>query len=673
MNKLTHRGAIGLAVVLSAVPILARAVDYYPPCWRGLPSATYQDWEFLSTPTNLYGPEVTTPEAKSNANGTPQAAISDLTSNGSSGWRLDPTLSATLRGWWDLGFGASGTITLTVPNVSSGTTRTIAVQVTEAYGGPGIDYSTVTVAGGSLVSSQRYKYETYSGTVADDVYVSQTIWTVAATTTSDTVTVRGTATSGKISFIDSIVVDTINLNSAGAVPIGAVSPGGSASAATLASCLPVDFGGTGFYTWNIGDAQGVAGTGWDLLNVTGGLNVSATSGSKFAINVVSLNGGAAGPAANFSSTAPYFWEIVRTSTGITGFATDKFALNTAGFQNSLGSLAGSFSVTTAGNSVYLVYMPACDVNGITKSFSAPVATDPATITFNNPAGLYKVTALKTDNCALAGNAYSANNVVLSNLASVTVGSDTFLPVGTTKVVLTATKGNTGIPATVNAGAYDSCGHFLSLDPVITTLTVKSGGRVQQRFVGLPAAEHYLHVINGTPGLKSLEVNLNGRIFRLDPLVAGQVVSADLASAMLEGENNVVLLTGAGEVGASAQVLITDGALGELVALPETVTLTINSTADGVSVSWPAALSDWQLQSSASAGAGWSDVTAPPAIVGESLTVQIPTSAGAQFYRLQGPASTGSSAGVRASQAAGLAIPATQQPQPLKFTHDGIPW
>lgn len=121
-----------------------------------------------------------------------------------------------------------------------------------------------------------------------------------------------------------------------------------------------------------------------------------------------------------------------------------------------------------------------------------------------------------------------------------------LPTNTVKVVLTATKVAPESSATVNVLALDNCGHGASFDPVITTLQVTSGNLAQQRFEGLPAAEPYLHVLNGTPGLQWLEVKCNGRLFRIDPLASGQNVAADLGSAMLAGDNNVVILTGFGD-------------------------------------------------------------------------------------------------------------------------------
>ena len=75
--------------------------------------------------------------------------------------------------------------------------------------------------------------------------------------------------------------------------------------------------------------------GWDLINMTGRLNITATSGNKFTIKVSSLAGGSPNPAANFNSASSYSWTILKTTTGITGFDEASFNLDTSGFQNSL--------------------------------------------------------------------------------------------------------------------------------------------------------------------------------------------------------------------------------------------------------------------------------------------------------------------------------------------------
>ncbi len=104
--------------------------------------------------------------------------------------------------------------------------------------------------------------------------------------------------------------------------------------------------------WEIRDAVATAGVGWDLLNIAGALNISATASDKAFIDVVSLTlAGLPGAASNFDPTQNYVWTIVQTSGGITFVPGQSeltvFQLMTGGFANPLSG--GSFRVGTANN------------------------------------------------------------------------------------------------------------------------------------------------------------------------------------------------------------------------------------------------------------------------------------------------------------------------------------
>ncbi|MEO5803583.1 MAG: autotransporter-associated beta strand repeat-containing protein, partial [Verrucomicrobiota bacterium] len=141
-------------------------------------------------------------------------------------------------------------------------------------------------------------------------------------------------------------------SASGAVAVsGTVAPGSSVG--TLGSGSETWAGG-GHYVFEINQAAGTAGTspGWDKLNITGGLNITATSGNKFIINITSLTlANAPGAVSDFSEINSYSWVIASTTTGVTGFDTNAFTLNTNNFVNGLGS--GSFSLSIIGNDLIL--------------------------------------------------------------------------------------------------------------------------------------------------------------------------------------------------------------------------------------------------------------------------------------------------------------------------------
>ena len=172
---------------------------------------------------------------------------------------------------------------------------------------------------------------------------------------------------------------------AGAVTVnGTIAPG--ASVGTL-NTGPQTWAPGGLYEWQINDATGTAGSnpGWDWLNTTGTLTVTATSGSKFTIKVVSLSGSAAGTCAAFSNQQAYSWRIATASGGVSGFSADKFTLNTNGFANSL-EAANAFSIVQTGNDIYLNFTPgrASTTTGIASDLNpstyGTVVTFTATVT-----------------------------------------------------------------------------------------------------------------------------------------------------------------------------------------------------------------------------------------------------------------------------------------------------
>ena len=119
-----------------------------------------------------------------------------------------------------------------------------------------------------------------------------------------------------------------------------LSPGNSPGTGATTSQT---WAGGGTYVWEINDATGTAGTdpGWDLITGTGALTITATSGSKFNINITSLTvGNVAGNATNFSSSTNYNW-LLADFTGAITFDATAFALNTAGFSN---AFSGTFDI-----------------------------------------------------------------------------------------------------------------------------------------------------------------------------------------------------------------------------------------------------------------------------------------------------------------------------------------
>jgi autotransporter-associated beta strand protein len=141
-----------------------------------------------------------------------------------------------------------------------------------------------------------------------------------------------------------------------------LSPGASPGTLAFGGNLTLAAGGD--YNWQMLSATGTAGAtnAWDLVTVSGTLDITATSADPFAINLWSLSSTSpdtSGSAANFDPTQNSSWTIARATGGITGFAADAVVVTTSatngtgGFANDLAG--GTFSLAQSGNSLNLVF------------------------------------------------------------------------------------------------------------------------------------------------------------------------------------------------------------------------------------------------------------------------------------------------------------------------------
>jgi len=154
-----------------------------------------------------------------------------------------------------------------------------------------------------------------------------------------------------------------------------VSPGVARGTITMSGSLAL--GGGGNYNWQIDDGSLPAGQpgAYDLVSVLGGLAITASPTNTFNVNLWSvLPDGASGPALGFDPLVSSTYTLFTTTGGISGFAANKFTVNTgsangtAGFINELGG--GTFRIAQAGNDLQLVFSPA--FSGITIDVASGV-------------------------------------------------------------------------------------------------------------------------------------------------------------------------------------------------------------------------------------------------------------------------------------------------------------
>jgi len=124
---------------------------------------------------------------------------------------------------------------------------------------------------------------------------------------------------------------------------GTLAPGNSAGTTTALN--GATWTQNDFYTWEIFDLAGPAGTGWDLLDVTGGtLDLTGiTTAGGFTINLVTLQADnvTQGALTGFDPTASYSNWLIARAPEVVGFDPTLFTLNSASFVGA----TGTFGIT----------------------------------------------------------------------------------------------------------------------------------------------------------------------------------------------------------------------------------------------------------------------------------------------------------------------------------------
>ena len=274
----------------------------------------------------------------------------------------------------------------------------------------GADAGTLTL-NGAITGTGMALSKAGSGTVAlaaansyGSTVVSNGTLLINGSTTSSSVTVNSGATLGGTGSVSG----TVALS-------GTISPGSSGVGAFASGAEEWMTGSA--YKMEASDANGPAGTGYDTINITGGLIID----SGVTLKIVEV-----GTIANFNGMTQKDWTIATTTTGITG-SPSSVTLDGTQFNENLHG--GKFVLLVSGNNLILRFDP------------APVITCPSNISQGNDpnqcSASVSFAASATDNGTFSIS-YQTN--------SVTVASPAVFPEGTTTVVATATD-NVGNTAT----------------------------------------------------------------------------------------------------------------------------------------------------------------------------------------------------------------------------------
>ena len=125
------------------------------------------------------------------------------------------------------------------------------------------------------------------------------------------------------------------------------------------------------------------------------------------------------------------------------------------------------------------------------------------------------------------------------------------------LVVTGTRINQRKSDGMTIRAIDAAGNTMLCDPVSTTVTRLKHENGIQTFNDIPDVEHFVTVENDNPGLRRLDVIVNGRTFRVRKLDDYEIALIDISSAMAPGPVNTITLVPYGKKGDSAIVMIAD--------------------------------------------------------------------------------------------------------------------
>jgi fibronectin-binding autotransporter adhesin len=209
----------------------------------------------------------------------------------------------------------------------------------------GVGQNGLTKTGGGIVALSGAN--TYAGatTVQEGTLLVNALNGPSAVTVASGATLGGTGTAGPLA-----------LTAGSTLAPGTQGPGTlSAGATTL---------GGGSYAFQIADASGLAGSGWDFLDIEGGLAVEATQGSPFTLDLWTVSfGDTSGPAFGFDPLQPYRWTFLDTTESLADLDLSAFAINTTstattgGFANDTQGGTFSIGVSTAGTGLDVVFTP----------------------------------------------------------------------------------------------------------------------------------------------------------------------------------------------------------------------------------------------------------------------------------------------------------------------------
>jgi hypothetical protein len=150
-----------------------------------------------------------------------------------------------------------------------------------------------------------------------------------------------------------------------------------------------------------------------------------------------------------------------------------------------------------------------------------------------------------------------SKLAVASATNATVALPTFAPGAVDTLLVTATKLDQTRGASVTLLATDQSGTSTSCDPALLAVGRAPGDSPAQVLRHLAQGESHLTVIDGTPGIDRLRIDVNGHRFVMQDLQDGQSQTLDVSSAMRKGTRNTLLVVAHGPRDSSAVVIVSD--------------------------------------------------------------------------------------------------------------------
>ncbi len=131
----------------------------------------------------------------------------------------------------------------------------------------------------------------------------------------------------------------------------------------------------------------------------------------------------------------------------------------------------------------------------------------------------------------------------------------FSPPTTDLLTLEATKIDESLSSQLAIRITDAAGNITECDPVNTIVTRGESKPVSQTHTNIPEEWSMVNIVNGAPGVRNMDIVVNGQRFKVNGLADEAVINVDISSAMVAGDNNTITLVARGRPNASAMVTI----------------------------------------------------------------------------------------------------------------------